>query len=185
MLSKYWPQSGFATLGAGFYATPGDPLAPGQRRLDSAVGYLQLGMVSDAHAEIDALPEELTDSADVLSLRACVYLEAGAWEALREVAGLLAAACPGESQHWIWLGHATRRCQSLAAARRILKDALVLHRDEAAIHFNLACYAAQAGDLTAAREHLVDAIRLHPEVPRMALKDPDLEPLWHDRRSPS
>jgi Tfp pilus assembly protein PilF len=178
MLSKaFWPV-GFSA-GAGDSAAH-DPAAvsPAHRRLDSAVGYLQLGMVAEAHAEIDAIPAEVNSSMDVLSLRACVYLEAGAWSALREVSSLLASSCPEESQHWIWLGHATRRCQSLAAAQRVLRDALILHSEEAAIHFNLACYAAQAGNLTAAREHLIDAIRLHPDVPRMALKDPDLEPLW-------
>lgn len=153
---------------------------PCQRQIDAAVGYLQLGMAEDAHAALSALPEGTQSCTEALSLRARVYLEAGAWHALHEVASLLATACPGEAQYWLWLGHATLRCQSLAAARRVLRHALVLHRDEAAIHFNLACYAAQAGELAAARRHLVDAIRLHPEVPRIALRDPDLEPLWNE-----
>lgn len=175
MLSKaFWPAGSLPEP-----AADQAEVSPAHRRIDCAVGYLQLGMIAEAHEEIDAIPQEISTSMDVLSLRACVYLEAGAWTALREVSTHLAATCPEKSQHWIWLGQATRRCQSLAAAQRVLRDALILHREEAAIHFNLACYAAQAGNLTAAREHLIDAIRLHPDVPHMALKDPDLEPLWN------
>jgi hypothetical protein len=51
------------------------------------------------------------------------------------------------------------------------------------IHFNLACYAAQTGDLVAARERLVQAEALEPGTVLLALADPDLEPLWAELRS--
>jgi hypothetical protein len=60
----------------------------------------------------------------------------------------------------------------------VLIDALRLHDSEPLIHFNLACYAAQTGNLEAARERLGRAISLSHKIRLLALADPDLEPLW-------
>ena len=43
------------------------------------------------------------------------------------------------------------------ANEEILLTAVELHPNEPMIHFNLACYAAQTGQLTAARERLAQA----------------------------
>ena len=44
--------------------------------------------------------------------------------------------------------------------------------------FNLACYAAQLGNLDEAKEHLARAIDLDRGIRMMVLDEPDLEPLW-------
>ena len=50
------------------------------------------------------------------------------------------------------------------------------------MRYNLACYAAQLGNLKEARDWLQKAIDLAGtnEVKLMALNDPDLEPLWRE-----
>lgn len=44
--------------------------------------------------------------------------------------------------------------------------------------FNLACYHCQLGDLEKARECLGQAVGHDGSYRKMALTDPDLEPLW-------
>ena len=48
------------------------------------------------------------------------------------------------------------------------------------IPYNLACYAAQLGDLAAASDWLAQAFKLgnKKEIKLQALDDPDLAPLW-------
>jgi hypothetical protein len=50
------------------------------------------------------------------------------------------------------------------------------------MRYNLACYACQLRDLKAGWEWLLRAVDLagSTKVNKMALEDPDLEPLWRD-----
>ena len=117
-------------------------------------------MFQDATDELEGLPPELMTTREVLSVRALIYHQTGEWQLLREVGGYLVHHWPGESQHWIWVAYGTRRCHSIAEAERFLVDALKLHDSEPMIHFNLACYAAQTGDLVAARVRLARPSRV-------------------------
>jgi hypothetical protein len=54
------------------------------------------------------------------------------------------------------------------------------------IPYNLACYAAQLGDLIAARDWLAQSFNLadDPKQAKLAaLEDPDLAPLWAAEQS--
>ncbi len=48
------------------------------------------------------------------------------------------------------------------------------------IPYNLACYACQLGDLEEARQWLARAIKIRgrQDIQKMALSDPDLQPMW-------
>ncbi len=94
------------------------------------------------------------------------------------VAKKLAEWNPGEPGNFVWLAYATRRSESINAARAILKRAEGLHADDTAIQFNLACYEAQMGNLAQAKVNLERATRLDPKYRLLAREDPDLEPLW-------
>jgi predicted Zn-dependent protease len=150
------------------------------QRLQPAIGYLQLGLMEEANEEIEALPPEAKSEKIVLELQVEIHSGMAEWQSMREIAGFLTHEWPDDSQHWISLAYATRRCRSITEAEMILLTAVKLHPKEAMIHFNLACYAAQAGELEAARERLAQAEMLAPGARMMAMKDPDLEPLWPD-----
>jgi predicted Zn-dependent protease len=157
-----------------------------ERLIQPAIGYLQLGLMEEAEEEIEALPPEAKTEKIVLELQVEIHSGTYSWQRMREVAGILAHEWPDDSQHWISLAYATRRCRSITEAEIILLKAVKLHPKEPMIHFNLACYAAQSGELTAARERLAQAVMLDPAARLMAMKDPDLEPLWADLvKSPS
>ncbi len=83
-----------------------------------------------------------------------------------------------ESGQFFDLAYATRRAESIHAAHAILKRAEGLHPGDATIQFNLACYEAQLGNGAKAKVNLERATRLDPRYRLLALKDPDLEPLW-------
>ena len=148
------------------------------RHLEAASGYLQLGMIQDANDELEEIAPAAKTSREVMVVRAVIYRQAEAWQLLREVGGFLVLNWPEEVQHWIWLAYGTRRCRSMEEGEQALLDALRLHDREPLIHFNLACYASQLGNLVAARDRLARAIKLDPNVRLMGLDDPDLEPLW-------
>ena len=73
---------------------------------------------------------------------------------------------------------ATRRTDSLEAARLILVNAVERLPGVAVFHFNLACYAAQLGELDRAKASLSRAIELQPGYRQQALEDEDLRPIW-------
>lgn len=49
---------------------------------------------------------------------------------------------------------------------------------EPILHFNLACYECQLGELEVAKARLAHAFKLEPKCRLMALDDDDLAPLW-------
>lgn len=142
--------------------------------LESARGYLALGMVQEADDELRKIGELAGAGPDVLRLRAVVYERGERWELMKEVADILVLHWPEEAAHWIALGWATRRTGSIPEASDVLRRSLEHHPQEAVIHYNLACYAAQNGVFDEARIRLDDAIRLNPNMRELALEDPDL-----------
>jgi len=148
-----------------------------KRLLSHARGYLELGMIAEAAAELDRIPSPENDELDVLSVRLAILQEQENWPILRDLARLLVARVPDEPAAWVTWAYATRRADSLDEAERILLNAELQHPSEPTIQFNLGCYACQRGDLAAARIRVDRAIELEPEFSKAAATDPDLAPL--------
>jgi len=148
------------------------------RHLTAAHGYLDLGMFTNAEAELDLIDPEVRHLPEVLSVRLEIYLRQENWERVLGIAERLMRNDPDEAQWVITLAYATRRAQSIEAATPILLEALQRHPVEPGIHYNLACYECQLGNLESAKRYLETAIKLDPGWRARALHDPDLEPLW-------
>jgi Tfp pilus assembly protein PilF len=146
-------------------------------RLSHARGYLELGMIAEAAAELDLVPPESANDIEVRLLRAVVLQEQKRWPALAETAASLVDEQPGNPSGWIMWAYAVRRSQSLPAAEKILLAAAKQHPEEATIQFNLGCYACQQGDMEKAQAYVKNAIALDDQFRSAAEKDPDLEPL--------
>jgi Flp pilus assembly protein TadD len=114
----------------------------------------------------------------VLLVRLEIYRGLEKWELMRTVAGRLAAHDPDDVQWAISLAYATRRAQTIEAAKSILLEAVERLPDEPILHYNLACYECQLGDLEVAKARLAHAFQLAPKCRLMALDDDDLAPLW-------
>ena len=157
-------------------------MTPHERHLTAAAGYLELGMAADASAELDAIEPGRRSDWQVLALRVAVCQETKDWVPMLLLSERLVCMQPDQAQWPLSLAYATRRCQSLEAARKILLGAVDRFPEESTIRYNLACYEAQLGNLAAARVHLARAIQMHGAHRAMALADADLLPLHEELR---
>ena len=148
-----------------------------QRRISFAQGYLALGMVAEAAAELDRLSTLDAQRPEATAVRLAILHEQKKWDEVRDLSRELVQRSPDEAALWVSWAYATRRAESLEAAERILREAAVQHPIEPTIQFNLGCYACQRGDLATARVHVDRAIALDAKFPKLAATDPDLAPL--------
>jgi tetratricopeptide (TPR) repeat protein len=72
-----------------------------------------------------------------------------------------------------------------ARAHAIAAEALADHPDNGPLHYNLACYAALAGDREAALRHLRVAFENEPRARAWAQDDSDLDPIRDDPEFPA
>jgi tetratricopeptide (TPR) repeat protein len=155
------------------------PLEPeDQQHLRAAVGYIELGMPLDANEELECIDAGVRHVAEVLTVRLEIYSALKKWDLMQTVAARLAAHDPEEVQWSISLAYATRRAESIEAAKAVLVATSEKHPEEALIHYNLACYECQLGNISDAKDRLSRAITLLKACRLMALEDDDLQPLW-------
>lgn len=76
------------------------------------------------------------------------------------------------------LAYALRRAESIEPARQLLLTLVERFPTLAVVHYNLACYECQLGNLDAAKERLKTAFKLDSALRLQALEDADLEALW-------
>jgi hypothetical protein len=76
------------------------------------------------------------------------------------------------------LAYATRRADSIQAAKKILLNAEPKFPKEGVIKYNLACYSCQAGDIEAAKNYLKQALEIDSSWRLNALNDEDFKPMW-------
>ena len=146
------------------------------RRLEYAQGYLTLGMVADAAAEIDLIKPEEQSSDEVLEITIDLYSARRDWELAVAAAEEYTQRHPDEPKGWISWAYALRRLKSISEAELVLLQAEKRIGDTCAlVHYNLACYRCQLGDRAGALHRLARACRMDPHWKAAALKDPDLE----------
>ena len=155
------------------------PLEPDdQRHLTAAEGFLELGLPLDANEELERITPETRHTTEVLVVRAQIYLKLKKWDLLQVVAKRLALVEPEKAEWQILWASATRRTDCLEAARLILLTAVESHPQSAVMHYNLACYECQLGDVEVAKGRLRHAFKLDANLRLRALDDEDLKPLW-------
>ena len=159
---------------------------PDSHYLSAATGWLGLGNVAEAGAELEKIAPQFQSHPDVLAVQFDIHAQAGRWDAAAEIAGTLTRLEPKQPGAWISLAYATRRKTGggVPAARAILIQAQKSFTKEPTIAYNLACYDCQLGDLIAAKAWLDKACHLGDirKIKHMARQDPDLEPLWPELR---
>jgi hypothetical protein len=167
--------------------------APDSMFLDAAEGWLGLGDWKSAAEELDRIKPGLRTEPRVLKLQWEICVLSKQWENGVEVGRLLVEAEPEESFGWVNRSYALRRAPNggLQAAYDALKPAADHLEDLEQVHFNLACYACQLGNLDEARQWWIKcasgAAREGREqrIRKAALAETDLQPLWQEIRGPS
>ncbi len=159
---------------------------PDSHYLNAALGWLGLGRRDDARAELDRVSPSLQEHPDVLEAWWMLHAEEKCWEAALDVARKLLRHAPDRADGWLHQAYALRRAPSgsLKQASEALKPAAEKFPREPIIPYNLACYACQLHQLDEARRWLRRALRVggREQIQRMALEDPDLEPLREEIR---
>lgn len=149
-----------------------------RRRLEYAQGYLGLGMLKDAAAELDAIKGDERDALAVRRVRIDLAMEEKQWARVADLAGPVANALPKDEQVWISWAYALRELQRIEEAWDVLFKAERAHGHKSAIlHYNLACYACLSGDFVEAGKRLKRAIKLDKRFEDEWPKDPDLQKL--------
>ncbi len=148
-----------------------------RRHLSHAQGYLELGMLAEAAAELNAISGRDAELPEVIAVRLALLHEQKNWPAVRDLARSLVHRSPGDAGLWVTWAYATRRAESLDAAEQILLDAERHHPADPTIQFNLGCYACQRGDLATTRHRVARAVALDRKFAGLAATDPDLAPL--------
>lgn len=151
-----------------------------QRRLLAASGFAELSLFQEAVEELEDLPQTSRDLPPVLVVWLEVYQRWQKWSEAESVATRLSEMEPGEPSWLVALAYATRRSRGLVSAREILLRASEKHPNCGTIQFNLACYAAQLGQLEEALQRLRRAIQIDQAYAVMAKSDPDLEAIRDD-----
>lgn len=142
--------------------------------LSHAQGFLALGLIKEAAAELAALPPEVQDQFPALALRVTILQAQERWTEMQVLAADLVRAQPNEAGGWVTWAYAVRRAESLEGATAILRDAEALHPRDPTIQFNLGCYASLRGDVAEARRRIARAIELDRSFAALAATDEDL-----------
>jgi predicted Zn-dependent protease len=152
---------------------------PDIHHLNAAEGWLGLGSMADAQEELAKLSPAAQAHPDALRVRYHLYERSKQWESAVEIAQQLCQALPETPFGWIHLAYALHELRRTREAYSVLQPNARRFPGEYIIHYNLACYCCQMGELEEARAWLKTAIALAGAEPikQMALSDPDLETL--------
>jgi lipopolysaccharide biosynthesis regulator YciM len=149
-----------------------------RKHLQRAAGYRELGMLEDAHDEVERTLMEDRFSREVLVERLLIYEKMEQWDLVAGVARQLAADHPDEPDWWIQWAYGTRRHKGLGDGIAILEDAMKRFPNNATVTYYLGSYSSVAGDMEAAWELVKEAIGMDKAFQKVAIEDDDLEPLW-------
>ena len=135
-------------------------------------------MFLEADTELDKIDAFNRAAPDVLAVRLAIYRGLKKRELMQEIAKRLAEFQPEDIQWTISLAYATRRADSIHAAKEILLNAERKFPREGVIKYNLACYSCQTGHIDAAKSYLQKAFEIDSSWRLNALNDEDLKPMW-------
>jgi len=152
---------------------------PDSFHLEAAEGWLELGDWLSADGELDLITPQLRAHPSVLVVRAMIYFKAKNWIGLIEISETLTKMLPKQSQGWIHRSFALHELKKTQEAFDRLAPVADRFPKEWIVPYNLACYAAQLGNIQESEAWFKKAMAIDEHtVKRSAIDDPDLDPLW-------
>jgi predicted Zn-dependent protease len=146
-----------------------------ERAFLAAQGYLELGMVDEALAELLSVPAVESRDPDIIELRLHVLMQARRWpEALATAEDLLRLQ-PGAVPAYIHGAFALHELKRTAEARDLLLKGPEELRNDPTFHYNIGCYEAVLGNREAALQSLEQSFALDGTYRDFARRDPDLQ----------
>jgi Flp pilus assembly protein TadD len=153
---------------------------PDSHHLSAAVGWMELGNLIEAGAELGSISPENQSHPDLLEVRWSLCAHERQWDAALALAERLVSAAPERCSGWIDRSYSLHELKRTEEAREKLLPAAARFPDVTTIPYNLACYESQLGRLDRARRWLTLAMSVgkRDAVLAQALKDSDLRLLW-------
>jgi predicted Zn-dependent protease len=158
---------------------PEIPRSDLQRPLHAADGYLYLGLPDEALKELDSISPQQRNQSAVLRARIRVLLHMKRWRDANDLSQRGAEIYPDENEFMVQRAFALHQLKKGGEAVRVLLSAPEWIRRTGILHYNLACYEAQLGDLVTARQCIRAAIEINASFKKNARHDPDLQRLWN------
>ena len=154
-----------------------------KRAMERAEGWLELHLPLEANEELEEVQPQLRAHPEVLKLRYAVYSAAKKWDMALEVASFLHRQLPDDEFGGVHAAVALFRLGRTQEAKDLSLKLVPRFPKDTWVPYNLACYCAQLGEIPEAERWFQAAMALDKDtVRRMAIDDPDLEPLWQGIR---
>jgi Flp pilus assembly protein TadD len=150
-----------------------------RRSLEAAEGYLYLRMPKEALGELDGVEPRARQHPGVMRARIRVLLHLKRWQDAESLSSKGAKLYPDENEFVVQRAFALHQLRKVDDAADALNVAPEWLRRTGILHYNLACYEAQLGDLSTARQCIFTAIELNAAFKKNAQKDPDLAEIWN------
>ena len=151
-----------------------------ERSLLAAQGYLELGMVEEALAELSSVEPSFLHDPELLEVRLHVLMQAHRWEEVITAAEALLRVQQDALPAYIHGAFALHELGRTAEARDLLLKGPSLLRKDPTFHYNIGCYEAVLGNKAAALQSLRESFAMDKTFRDFAKQDPDLLPLASD-----
>jgi tetratricopeptide (TPR) repeat protein len=154
--------------------------------LEKARAWVVLKLFGEAVAELSHASEFSKARADFMEIQSLIHAVHGEWFESLERAEAMIVEAPKCEFGYGFRADAIRHLENARAAYGSLNEVVWRFPTSPLIHFNLACYAAAAGNHFAARKHLVQMFRIADQTEdvkffqNLAVCDDDLNPLRHE-----
>ena len=146
-----------------------------ERALLAAQGYLELGMVEEALAELVAVQSPMISDSDLIEMRLHILMQGGRWsDALASAEELLRLNSSALSAY-IHGAFALHELGRTTEARDLLLRGPQVLRNDPTFHYNIGCYEAVLGNNDSAMRSLKKSFALDETYRDFAKQDPDLE----------
>ena len=157
-----------------------EPLTPPDSHfLAAAQGWLELGDPLEADRELEKIAPSLRAHPDVLEIRWHVYAGEKKWAACVDIGLGIMKGAPHRAEGWIHRSFALHAPKRTREAYTNLACVAEKFPGNWSIPYNLACYCSQLGRLQEAQDWFKKAVVIDDKiVPKTAINDPDLKPLW-------
>ena len=154
--------------------------SPDNHHLNAATGWLELGNHLEAKAELGKISSANRRQPAVLEVDWRILAAEKNWPGALAVARELVQADPDNASGWIHQSYTLHEMKQTREAFDLLLTVFERFPGLSTIPYNLACYACQLGDLDQARGWLAKAMRIRgkEDIKKVALSDPDLQPMW-------
>jgi Flp pilus assembly protein TadD len=146
----------------------------------AAEGWVELGNPVEAAAELDKISHQFQSHPDVLHVRWAICAREEKWDASLKIATTLVKKARKRSRSWLQYSISLYRLKRTEKAYMNLLQVVRKFPNEWIIRYELACFCAQLGKVEEAWSWLDEAcqVGVAKAVKRLAVTDPDLEPLW-------